>query len=120
MKQTTLNHSILTICLVLALAAPGLRAAPNITSVSRSADQVGKYAKLELTVAITATFTNAYDPDEIDLWGEFMSPSHKAWRVNGFYDGAQWRIRRQRDRELELRRESQGHERFRPGDARQF
>ena len=93
MKQTTLNHSILTICLVLALAAPGLRAAPNITSVSRSADQVGKYAKLELTVAITATFTNAYDPDEIDLWGEFMSPSHKAWRVNGFYDGAQWRIR---------------------------
>ena len=93
MKQSTLKHSILTICLLLALAAPGLRAAPNITSVSRSADQVGKYAKLELTVGLTAAFTNAYDPDEIDLWGEFTSPSRKSWRVNGFYDGTQWKIR---------------------------
>lgn len=80
-------------CVLLALAAPGLWAAPVIGTVSRNADSVGRYARLELTVGLTASFTNAYDPDEIDLWGEFTSPSQKSTRVNGFFDGRQWRIR---------------------------
>ncbi len=93
MKQTISNRIILKTCLLFALAAPGLWAAPVINSVSRSADQVGKYDKLELTVGLTALFTNAYDPDEIDLSGEFTSPSQKSFRVNGFFDGTQWKIR---------------------------
>ena len=60
-----LKHTLLKAWLLLALAAPGLWAAPIINSVSRSADQVKKYAKLELTVGLTAAFTNAYDPAEI-------------------------------------------------------
>ena len=92
--------------LLLLLAAPGLWAAPVIDSVQASATQVGRYEKLELTVGLTAAFTNAYDPDQVDLWGEFTapvtnSPWHfwhpsappKVWRVNGFFDGAQWQIR---------------------------
>jgi hypothetical protein len=89
-----LKRTLLKACLLFVLASPvSLLAAPIINSVSRNADQVGKYAKLELTVGLTAVFTNAYDPDEVDLWAEFKSPSHKSWRVNGFYDGAQWKIR---------------------------
>ncbi|MGP8200355.1 MAG: DUF5060 domain-containing protein [Limisphaerales bacterium] len=70
-----------------------LKAAPVVTSVKRNAGRVGKYAKLELTVGLNAHYTNAYNPDDIDLWGKFTSPSRKVWRINGFYDGAQWRIR---------------------------
>ena len=85
-------------CLLLAFAfvagcASGPTTGPVISTVASNTNQVGKYAKLELTVGLTATFSNAYNPDEVDLWGEFTSPSRKAWKVNGFYDGAQWKIR---------------------------
>ncbi len=85
------------------LAVCGLRAAPVINSVSPNANQVGRYEKLELTIGLTAAFTNAFDPDQIDLSAEFTapttrsfwhkSPPPKVWRVNGFFDGTQWKIR---------------------------
>jgi hypothetical protein len=78
---------------VLAFAAAPLNAAPAVGKVTQSTGQVGKYAKLELTVELNASFTNAYNPDEIDLQGEFTSPTRKVWKVNGFYDGSQWKIR---------------------------
>jgi hypothetical protein len=68
-----------------ALAAFSLQAAPAITSVAKNTETVGKYEKLELTVALTATYENPYDPDQIDLSAEFTSPAGKVWKVNGFY-----------------------------------
>jgi hypothetical protein len=63
--------------------------AATITTVTKSPDPVGKYEKFELTVALGSTYTNPYDPTQIDLSATFTSPSGKAWKVNGFYNGAQ-------------------------------
>jgi hypothetical protein len=93
MKPFLLRHPILQILTLLVVSTLWLKAVPVITSVRRNADRVGKYAKLELTVGLTAVYTNAYNPDDIDVWGEFTSPSHKLWKINGFYNGAQWKIR---------------------------
>jgi hypothetical protein len=69
-------------------------ALPTITSVTRSADTVGKYTKLELAVALTATYTNPYDFDQVDLSATFTSPSSKTWNISGFYDSLlQFRVR---------------------------
>ena len=72
-----------------ALAAFSLQAAPSITSVAKNTEAVGKYDKLELTVALTAAYENPYDPDQIDLSAEFTSPAGKVWKVNGFYGAEQ-------------------------------
>jgi hypothetical protein len=61
------------------LAAFSLQAAPAITAVVKNPEPAGKYEKLELTVALTATYTNAYDPDQIDLSAQFTAPSGKLW-----------------------------------------
>jgi hypothetical protein len=67
--------------------------AATITTVTKSPDPVGKYEKFELTVALGSTYTNPYDPAQIDLSATFTSPSGKAWKVNGFYNGSQYKIR---------------------------
>ena len=67
--------------------------AATITTVTKSPDPVQKYAKLELTVALGGTYSNPYDPSVIDLSATFTSPSGKAWKVNGFYDGSSYKIR---------------------------
>lgn len=85
--------SLLPLLLALAYSTPRLTAAPAIGGVTRSADQVGKYARLELTVDLKASFSNAYNPDEIDLSAEFTSPARKVWKVNGFFDGTEWKVR---------------------------
>jgi hypothetical protein len=47
---------------------------------------VALYEKLEMYIDLEASFTNPYDPDQIDLWTDFTSPSGKAWRIGGFYN----------------------------------
>ena len=79
--------------LLAALSAVTLWAAPSISSVVPNSAQVGTYEKLELTVALKATYTNPYDSTQLDLSAQFTAPSKKVWKVNGFWDGTQWRIR---------------------------
>ena len=67
--------------------------AASISTVTKNPDPVGKYVKFELTVALGSTYTNPYDPTQIDLSATFTSPSGKAWKVNGFYNGTQYLIR---------------------------
>jgi hypothetical protein len=87
-KKIFIQTAVLT-----TIVALGLWAAPSIGSVTRSADSVGKYVKLELTVSMTASYSNPYNPSEIDMWAEFTSPTSKAWKINGFYDGSNWKVR---------------------------
>ncbi len=63
------------------------RFGPSARSGSGS---VGLYEKFELHVDLKASYTNPYDPDQIDLWAEFTSPSGKPWRVCGFYNPSSW------------------------------
>ncbi len=64
-----------------------------ITSVNPNSPTIAKYAKLELSVALTDKYKNPYDPDEADMSAEFTSPAGKLWKVNGFFDGAGWKVR---------------------------
>lgn len=86
-------------CTVLMLiTAFCLSAAPNISSVTKNSDTVGKYAKLELTVNLTTVYANPYDPDQIDLSATFTAPSGATWKINGFYgvdasNNSSWKIR---------------------------
>jgi len=50
-------------------------------SAGTGAKTVGLYEKLELHVDLKATYTNPFDPDQIDLWAEFTAPSGKPWRI---------------------------------------
>jgi hypothetical protein len=87
MRQTQWHYSrfVNSGVVCAALAAFSLQAAPGITSVVGNTVAVGKYDKLELTVALTAAYENPYDPNQVDLSAEFTSPAGKVWKVNGFY-----------------------------------
>ncbi|MFC1683281.1 DUF5060 domain-containing protein, partial [Candidatus Zixiibacteriota bacterium] len=82
---------------VIAIAVTGgstsLSAQPVINTVTAVPDTAGLYEKLELTVDLTATYTNPFDPGDIDLRGVFTSPGAEIWTVNGFWDGTNWKIR---------------------------
>lgn len=66
---------------------------PMIVNVRANEHTVGMFEKLELTIDVEASYDNPYDPDEIDLFAELVSPSGIAWRINGFYDGLNWLLR---------------------------
>ena len=87
-----IRKNLMQTMLMIAVSALTLWAA-SITSVTKSPDPVGKYVKFELTVALGATYTNPYDPTQIDLSAQFTSPTNNVWKVNGFYNGSQWKIR---------------------------
>jgi len=70
-------------------------AAPSIKSVNANTNTVGLYEKFELHLELDADYDNPYNPDEVDLSMELVSPGGKLWRVNGFFDatGYGWKIR---------------------------
>ena len=59
--------------------------------------EIGLYEKFELNVDLRATFSNPFDPEEVDLWAEFTAPSGKVYKIWGFYSpgrfGAVWMVR---------------------------
>ena len=63
---------------------------PSILSVRPESTTVGLYEKFELRVDLKATYTNPYDPDEIDLRAELRSPSGRKWTIRGFYNPSGW------------------------------
>jgi len=77
-----------TVCLnmaALAVAEP-----PKILSVRADSSQVGLYEKFELRIDLEATYSNPFDPEQIDLSAEFTAPSGKKWTIWGFYNPSSW------------------------------
>ncbi len=77
-------------------ATPG--AVPSIEISSENTNPVDTYEKYELVLALEdATFTNPFNPEEIDLYAWFYSPNGDSVKMNGFYDNYQgtdqWKIR---------------------------
>jgi Domain of unknown function (DUF5060) len=71
-------------------------ASPEILTIVQREDSIGLYEKFEIALNIKCEFANPFDPDEIDLNGNFTSPSGKSWKINGFYDysfGMLWKFR---------------------------
>ena len=71
---------------------------PSISIESTNSTSIGVYEKFEIIVGLeNATYSNPYDPDEIDMQAVFTSPSDSVWIINGFYDDYsnrnQWKVR---------------------------
>ncbi len=81
--------------LLLIIVCSSLYSQPSINNITPNSTEVQKYKKFELVVQFTAQYDNPYNPDEIDLYCIFISPTNKTWRINGFYDGvsSSWKIR---------------------------
>jgi PKD repeat protein len=76
--------SFVMICTLLMLSL-GAVALPVIFSVTTNSPTVARYEKLELTVHFSATFTNPFDFDQVNLKTKFFSPSGKQYVMDGFY-----------------------------------
>jgi len=69
-----------------ALLSPPLSASSKPPGqVSQSAQTVGQYEKLELTVRLPSTYANPFDPDEVHVQGTFTTPSGRIIKIPGFY-----------------------------------
>ena len=55
-----------------------------INSISENKKKTGMYEKFELTLDISATYHDAFDPDQIAIESHFTSPSGKAIDLCGF------------------------------------
>ncbi|MDP4282427.1 MAG: DUF5060 domain-containing protein, partial [Bacteroidota bacterium] len=60
-------------------------AKPVFQKVSASDQNVRIFEKYELTLDMTARYTNPFDFDQVNLKGTFQSPSGKMFTVDGFY-----------------------------------
>ncbi len=100
--RTAVPAIILVFFLTASMPGYSLRAEPSNDpgiAVSRvNAATVGKYEKFEIWLDLNnVSFVNPYDPDEIDVYALFNTPSGKEIRINGFYDdyleADQWKVR---------------------------
>ena len=55
-----------------------------INSISENNNTIGKYEKFELTLDISASYNDAFDPDQINVEGHFTSPSGTTTNIWGF------------------------------------
>lgn len=62
-------------------------------TVGAEASSVGQYQKLEFSIANEKTYENPFDPDEVQVYGEFYSPEGSSMMINGFWDGSGWKLR---------------------------
>jgi len=56
-----------------------------IRAVTPERATVGRYEKLELTVDLSATYDNPFNPRQVSVWAELTSPSGERHRVFGFF-----------------------------------
>ncbi len=75
-------------CLTLSVAA--VAKPPAISSVRSDSTHVGLYEKFELRIDLDATYSNPFDPEQIDLKAEFTAPSGRKWNIWGFYNPSSW------------------------------
>jgi hypothetical protein len=66
------------------------------TVTSRDARPVTpRYDKFELTIGLSATYDNPFDPDDVEVTAEFAAPSGKQVTIWGFFEptAGEWRVR---------------------------
>ena len=57
----------------------------QILNYETSTTKVPRHGKFEIAFELSRCYENPYDPDMIEIWGIFTSPSGKAIRVPGFF-----------------------------------
>ncbi len=97
-----IKHLLFLSFFILSILASNIFARENsnltIENVTVNSDTVGKYDLVEITFDLSgAIYSNPYDPEEIDVRGDFFAPSGKKWEIFGFFDDyknrSQWKIR---------------------------
>ena len=95
MKRT--SWSIVASFIAMALLAPRLAVAgqelppmgstqtPAISSAKPDRTTVPRFEKFELSVALSATYDNPFDPEQVNLTAEFVAPSGRRVAVPGFF-----------------------------------
>jgi len=71
---------------------------PSVKVTGVNTSTVKKYEKFEINLELyDVGIQNPYDPDDINVYSMFTSPSGTTMRINGFYDDymgvGQWKIR---------------------------
>ncbi|HEY5913608.1 MAG TPA: DUF5060 domain-containing protein [Verrucomicrobiae bacterium] len=68
----------------LTVSAQGADSERNI-SLESATNRVGKYEKIEFQIAVPNTYTNPFDPDEVEVNAQLRAPSGQAFTVPAFW-----------------------------------
>ena len=71
--------------LLIVFVTSSINAAPIFNSIVTNKDTLGKYEKFEISINLTASFSNPYNKNEIFLRAVFSSPAGENFIINGFY-----------------------------------
>jgi Domain of unknown function (DUF5060) len=89
MKKTFIGLLLLAWCAVAC-------AQPVITAIRQNADTIGLFDKFEAGFAMRVEYDNPFDPDQVDITANFVSPAGQQWPIHGFYSassGGMWKLR---------------------------
>ena len=78
---------IFAVMIALGVGEPDGAAAQKLElrSATPSATTVPCYGRLDLNLDLNATYDNPFDPGDVDVYAEFVSPEGTRFHVNGFY-----------------------------------
>ena len=82
MKMVT---RILSAHLIILTIAIGQAGATTISSISQNSSTIGRYTKYELTFTLSRTYTNPFEPCEVDVMVTFHQPDGTDVNIPGFY-----------------------------------
>ncbi len=83
--KTFLRKSSLLALIIWSVTIPAYAQLPVFNSVASNTGTPLKYDKFELTINLTAAYTNAYDYSDIDVRCIFSAPSGRKDTVDGFF-----------------------------------
>jgi len=84
MKKGTCYLCAHLIMLLLVLNATPAKAT-TISNISQNGSNIGRYQKYELTFTLSRTYTNPFDPCEVDVTVTFHQPDASVVTIPGFY-----------------------------------
>lgn len=70
---------------ILLLGYSGFAEAAKIEDISTNSDTVGLYERFEISFDVSTTYTNPFDPDEVDIMAYFTSPSGEVFSIPAFH-----------------------------------
>ncbi len=79
------NNAVLLLCSCFLYAMEMQAQVPVINSVTTNVTSIEKYGKFELTIDLTAAYSNPYNYDDISTQCIFSAPSGRKDTVDGFY-----------------------------------
>jgi len=80
----SIGGNLLALLPVLYFAASAAETRHGIT-LECATDRVGKYQKIEFTLGVSSSYTNPFNPDEVDVTVRFTTPEGQLLRIPAFW-----------------------------------